>query len=66
MRVCIEYASPRHPDIKKILQSSHQLMQDLYPDETNSYLSIDELCSPNIHFLGAPVTLAGDCEACLR
>ena len=53
MRVCIEYASPRHPDIKKLLQSSHQLMQDLYPDETNSYLSIDELCSPDIHFLGA-------------
>ena len=49
----VEYASPRHPDIKKLLLSSHQLMKDLYPEETNSYLSINELCSPSIHFFGA-------------
>ena len=53
MTFLIEYASPRHPDIKNLLQSSHQLMKDLYPDEANSYLSISELCSSNIHFLGA-------------
>ena len=53
MTFLIEYASPRHPDIKNLLQSSHQLMKDLYPEEANSYLSISELCSSNVHFLGA-------------
>ena len=53
MTFLIEYASPRHSDIKNLLQSSHQLMKDLYPDEANSYLSISELCSSNTHFLGA-------------
>ena len=53
MTFLIEYASPRHPDIKNLLLSSQRLMRDLYPEETNSYLSISELCSPNIHFLGA-------------
>ena len=53
MKISIEYASPRHPDIKKLLLSSHQLMKDLYPKETNSYLSIGELCSSEIHFFGA-------------
>ena len=51
MKISIEYASPRHPDIKKLLLSSHQLMKDLYPKET--YLSIGELCSSEIHFFGA-------------
>ena len=53
MKISVEYASPRHPDIKKLLLASHQLMRDLYPEETNSYLSIDELCSSDVHFLGA-------------
>ena len=53
MTISIEYASPRHPDIKKLLLSSHQLMKDRYPEETNSYLSISELCSSEIHFFGA-------------
>ena len=53
MTISIEYASPRHPDIKKLLQSSHQLMKVLYPEETNSYLSISQLCSSEIHFFGA-------------
>ena len=53
MTFLIEYASPRHPDIKNLLLSSHELMKDLYPEEANSYLSISELCSSNVHFLGA-------------
>ena len=53
MTISIEYASPRHPDIKNLLLSSHQLMKDLYPEDTNSYLSISELCSSEIHFFGA-------------
>ena len=53
MTISIEYASPRHPDIKKLLLASHQLMKDLYPEETNSYLSISHLCSSEIHFFGA-------------
>ena len=53
MKISVEYASPRHPNIKKLLLASHQLMRDLYPEETNSYLSIDELCSSDVHFLGA-------------
>ena len=53
MKISVEYASPRHPDIKKLLLASHQLMRKLYPEETNSYLSIDKLCSSDVHFLGA-------------
>lgn len=53
MAISIEYASPRHPDINNLLLSSHQLMKNLYPEETNSYLSISELCSSDIHFFGA-------------
>ena len=53
MRISVEYASPRHPDIKKLLLASHQLMRKLYPEETNSYLSIDKLCSSDVHLLGA-------------
>ena len=53
MTISIEYASPRHPDIKKLLLASHQLMKDLYPEETNSHLSISQLCSSEIHFFGA-------------
>jgi putative acetyltransferase len=53
MAFLIEYASPRHPDIKNLLLSSHQLMKDLYPEEANSYFSITELCSSDIHFFGA-------------
>ena len=53
MTISIEYASPRHPDIKKLLLASHQLMKDLYPGEANSYLSISQLCSSEIHFFGA-------------
>ncbi len=39
MKISVEYASPRHPDIKKLLLASHQLMRDLYPEETNSLKS---------------------------
>ena len=53
MEFLVEYASPRHPDIKNLLLSSQRLMRDLYPEETNSYLSISELCSSDIHFFGA-------------
>ena len=34
MKISVEYASPRHPNIKKLLLASHQLMRDLYPEET--------------------------------
>ena len=53
MAITIEYPSTRHPDIKNLLLSSHQLLKNPHPEETNSYLSNSELCSSDIHFLGA-------------
>ena len=49
----VEIGDPRHPQATALLQESHQLMQDLFPAESNHYLSIDDLCTPDITFLTA-------------
>ena len=55
MTISIEYASPRHPEIRNLLQASHDLMDSLFPAEANHFLSIDALCDASIHFFGVQV-----------
>lgn len=49
----IRPTDPRDPAATALLEQSHALMQSLFPPEDNFYLSIDDLCTPNIHFFGA-------------
>ena len=62
MTISIEYASPRHPEIRNLLQASHDLMGSLFPAEANHFLSIDALCDARIHFFG--VRVEGVYRAC--
>ena len=62
MTTSIEYASPRHPEIRNLLQVSHDLMGSLFPAEANHFLSIDALCDAGIHFFG--VRVDGVYQAC--
>ena len=62
MTISIEYASPRHPEIRRLLQASHDLMGSLFPAESNHFLEVDALCDASIHFLGARVD--GIYQAC--
>lgn len=49
----VEPGDPREARTKALLEASHALMQELFPPEDNYYLSIDELCTPDIHFFVA-------------
>ena len=53
MTVTVEKGDPRDPQATALLQASHALMQDLFTAESNHYLSIDELCVPEITFFVA-------------
>lgn len=53
MTLEIRPANPRDADVRAILQQSHDLMRQLFNPEDNHFLSIDELCAPNIRFFGA-------------
>lgn len=55
MTISIEYASPRHPEIRNLLLASHDLMGSLFPAEANHFLSVDGLCDATIHFFGVRV-----------
>ncbi|VAV96524.1 IAA acetyltransferase [hydrothermal vent metagenome] len=46
----VEPGDPREPKANALLRSSHALMQELYPPENNYFLSVDDLCGPDIHF----------------
>ncbi|NCX91635.1 MAG: GNAT family N-acetyltransferase, partial [Rhodobacteraceae bacterium] len=37
MKCQIDYADPTHPQITELLRQSHNLMDELFPDETNNY-----------------------------
>ncbi len=50
MTVTVEPGDPRHPQASALLQASHALMQELFPSDSNHFLSIDELCAPGIAF----------------
>jgi len=44
---------PRDAEATRLLQASHALMQSLFSEEDNHFLSIDDLCVPSIHFFVA-------------
>ncbi len=50
MTLIIELGDPRDPQATALLQASHALMESLFPPEDNHFLSIDALCTPDIHF----------------
>ena len=50
MTILVEPGNPREAKTTALLQASYALMQSLFPVEENHYLSIDALCSPDIHF----------------
>lgn len=52
--VTVELADPRAA--KHLLEASHALMQSLFPEETNNYLSIEALSAPDVSFFAAEVS----------
>lgn len=51
MTLSISPGQPR--EAEHLLRASHALMEELFPSESNHYLSLDELEAPNIRFLVA-------------
>ena len=49
----IDYADPRHPQITRLLTQSHILMDELFPNEANSYLELESLLDDKVHFFAA-------------
>lgn len=49
--VQVEAVSPR--DARHLLDAHHELMQSLFPAESNHYLELDALLAPEIRFFGA-------------
>ena len=49
----IKIEDPHAPEATALLQASHALMQKLFNPEDNHFLSIDELCTPDIRFFVA-------------
>lgn len=48
--IIVERGNPRDPQATALLEASHALMQALFPPEDNFFLSIDDLCTPDIRF----------------
>ena len=55
LMITINYADPRHPEIKALLIQSHALMQSLYSEEENHYLSVEALCKKDVCFFAAQI-----------
>ena len=51
--IIVEPTNPHDPQATALLQTSHMLMQSLFPPEDNAYLSIEELCAEHVHFFAA-------------
>jgi len=51
--IIIEKSDPREAQITALLEASHALMKSLFPAEDNHFLSIEALCTPDIHFFAA-------------
>ncbi|SMP17511.1 GNAT family N-acetyltransferase [Shimia sagamensis] len=45
--------NPRDAQATALLRASHALMQALFSEEDNHFLSIDDLCEPNVRFFVA-------------
>ncbi|MBO9399792.1 GNAT family N-acetyltransferase [Shimia sp. R9_3] len=52
-QIAVVPGDPRDPQATALLQASHALMQSLFAAEDNHFLSIDELCVPEISFFVA-------------
>lgn len=52
-KIIIAASDPRVPQVTKLLEQSHALMQSLFDAEDNHYLEIDELCVPTIQLFAA-------------
>lgn len=50
MTLMIEVGDPHDPQATALLEASHALMESLFPPEDNHFLSIDALCTLDIHF----------------
>ena len=48
--IVIERSDPNEPQTTAVLQASHALMQSLFPPDDNSFLSIEDLCMPDVYF----------------
>ena len=53
MPVTVTADSPRDPGATALLLASHAYLQSLYAAEDNHFLSIDDLCTPDIAFFTA-------------
>ena len=53
--ITIKYADPQHPEITALLVQSHALMQSLYSEEENHYLSVAALCQKDVRFFAAQI-----------
>ena len=53
MMLVVEPGDPRDPQAVALLQASHALMMELFEPEENHFLSVDDLCTPDIHFFVA-------------
>ena len=43
-------AAPTEPDARALLAASHALMQQMFPAESNHYLSVEALAAPDVRF----------------
>ncbi len=51
--IVVGRTDPRDPQATALLQASHALMQALFAPDENHFLSIDALCSEDVHFFTA-------------
>jgi putative acetyltransferase len=51
--IAVEIADPRAPAATALLKASHALMGRLFPSDACHFLSIDDLCVPEVHFVTA-------------
>ena len=58
LMITIDYADPRYPEVTALLMQSHVLMQSLYSEEENHYLTIDALCQKDVRFFAAQIDRA--------
>ena len=58
----IRRGDPKDPSATALLRASHEVMTSLFPAESNNYLSIEELCVPDVRFFLADV--GGDAVGC--
>jgi putative acetyltransferase len=51
--ITVEAGDPLAPQVRVLLEANHALMQSLFPAEENFVLSLDALCSEDVHFFTA-------------